>query len=63
MKFLGLRWVFLLAAVAGAARCVFSAATAPRIGFAAACGLIWFWLSQRKVRSLDRGTLGLPPRG
>ena len=62
MKFLGLRWIFLLGAVAGAARCVFFDATAPEFGFAAVCGLLWFGLSRRKVHSLDRRTLGLPPR-
>ena len=62
MKFLSLRWIFLLAAVAAAARCVFFDAAAPELGFAAVCGLLWFALSRRKMRSLDRGTLGLPPR-
>jgi hypothetical protein len=62
MKFLGLRWIFLLAALAGAARCVFFAATPARLAFAAACGLLWFWLSRLKVHSLDRGVLGVPPR-
>lgn len=62
MKLLSLRWVFLLAAFAGAARCVFSDATAGRVAFAAACGALWFWLSRLKVHSLDRETLGVPPR-
>jgi hypothetical protein len=62
MKFLSLRWVFLLAAVAGGARCVFFDATASEFGFAVVCGLIWFALSRRKVHSLDRDALGLPPR-
>ena len=62
MKFLPLRWVFLLAAVAAAARCVFFNGTAAELGIAAACALLWFVMSRRKVHSLDRETLGLPPR-
>ena len=62
MKLLSVRWLFLLAAVAGVARCVLSGATPPRLAFACACGLLWFWLSQRKVHSLDRESLGVPPR-
>ena len=61
-RFLRLRWLFLLAAVAGAARCAFFVATPARAEFAAACGLAWFWMSRRKARSLDRESLGLPPR-
>lgn len=62
MKFLSLRWVFLLAAFAGAARCVFFGVTPARLAFAAVCGLLWFWLSRRKVHSIDREVLGLRPR-
>ena len=62
MKFLSLRWVFLLAALAGAARCAVSGTTAGRAAFAAGCALLWFWLSRLKVHSLDRQTLGVPPR-
>ena len=62
MKFLALRWIFLVAAVAGAARCVFFDASAAEFGFAAACALLWFGLSRRKVHSLDRGSLGLRAR-
>jgi hypothetical protein len=62
MKYLSLRWIFLLAAVAGALRCLYAGATPPRAGFACACALLWFWLSQRKVHSLDRESLGMPPR-
>ncbi|HEX4048892.1 MAG TPA: hypothetical protein VH309_13695 [Elusimicrobiota bacterium] len=62
MRLLSLRWVFLLAAAAGAARCVFSGAAPGRVAFAAACGLAWLRLSRLKVRSLDRETLGVPPR-
>jgi hypothetical protein len=62
MKFLSLRWIFLLAAFAGAARCVFFGATPPRAAFAFVCALLWLRLSRLKVRSLDRGVLGLPPR-
>lgn len=57
-----LRWVFLLLAVLGAARCVFSAATPGRLVFSAVCAALWFWLSRRKVLSLDRQVLGIPPR-
>jgi hypothetical protein len=62
MKLLSLRWIFLLAAVLGAGRCVFFDATPARVGFALACALLWYWLSRRKVHSLDRETLGVPPR-
>ena len=62
MRFLSLRWIFLAAAVAGAARCVFFDAAAPEFAFAAVSALIWFGLSRRKVHSLDRATLGLRPR-
>ena len=62
MTFLSLRWIFLLGAVASAARCAFFDATPGRIGFAAVSGLLWFWLSRRKVHSIDRDRLGLPPR-
>jgi hypothetical protein len=62
MKLLSLRWIFLLAAVAGGARCVFFDATAAQFGLAVVCGLIWFALSRRKVHSLDRATLGFAPR-
>ena len=62
MSVSSLRWAFLVAAVAGAARCAFFEATGPRVAFAAACGVAWFWMSRRKVRSIDRETLGLPPR-
>ena len=62
MQLLSWRWVFLLAAVAGAAGCAFFEATPTRVGFAAVCGLLWFWMSRRKVHSLDRETLGMPAR-
>ncbi len=62
MTYLSLRWVFLLAALAGAARCAWSGPTAARAGFVVVCGLLWFFLSQRKAHSLDRGVLGVPPR-
>ena len=62
MKFLSLRWIFLAAAIAGMARCVFFDGTAMRVGSAAVCGLLWFWMSRLKVRSIDRETLGLRPR-
>ena len=63
MAIAGARWVFLVGAVFGAARCALFKATPGRVAFAAACGLVWYWLSRRKVLSLDRGTLGIPPRG
>jgi hypothetical protein len=62
MKFLSLRWVFLAAAAALAARCAFFNATSYDFCLAALCGLIWFGLSRRKVHSLDRESLGLRPR-
>ena len=62
MKFLSLRWVFLLAALAGAVLCAFAGTTLPRAGATAACGLLWYLLSRRKMHSLDRETLGVPPR-
>jgi hypothetical protein len=62
MNIASLRWLLLAAAVVGAARCAFDRATPARVAFAAACGLLWFWMSRRKVRSLDRDTLGVPPR-
>jgi hypothetical protein len=62
MKVLSLRWIFLLAAVAAAARCVFFQASPAQFGFAAAFGLVWFALSRRKVHSLDREELGIKPR-
>jgi hypothetical protein len=62
MKLLSLRWAFLLAAVAAAARCAFSGFTSARAAFALVCCALWLWLSRRKVRSLDRDTLGVPPR-
>ena len=58
----GTRWIFLLAAVLGGLRCLLGTATPGRILFAAACAGLWFWMSRRKVLSLDRGTLGIPPR-
>jgi hypothetical protein len=54
--------MLLAAAVVGAARCIFFEATGLRLGCSAACGLGWFLLSRRKVRSLDRDRLGAPPR-
>jgi hypothetical protein len=62
MKLHALRWPFLLAAAAGAARCALSGTTPGRLLPTIACALLWFWLSRRKVRSLDRAALGLPPR-
>jgi hypothetical protein len=57
-----LRWVFLLAAAAGGVRCLLGTATPGRIAFVAACAGLWFWMSRRKVLSLDRQTLRIPPR-
>ena len=62
MRVSSLRWLCLLAAVAGGAWCALRGADAARVGVCAACGALWFWLSRRKVRSLDRDSLGLPPR-
>jgi hypothetical protein len=57
-----LRWIFFFAAGAGGAGCLLFGATPARVGVSAACGLLWLWLSRRKVESLDRETLGIPPR-
>lgn len=57
-----LRWLLLLAAFAGLARCVIGAATPGGVAFSAVCGLAWYALSRRKALSLDRGSLGIPPR-
>jgi hypothetical protein len=62
IKLSSLRWVFLLAAAAGGLRCLLGTATPGRIALAAVCAGLWFWLSRRKVLSLDRATLGIPPR-
>jgi hypothetical protein len=57
-----LRWVFLLLTVLDAIRCLWSGATPGRLLFGAACAVGWYVLSRRKVLSLDRQTLGIPPR-
>jgi hypothetical protein len=62
MKLLSLRWIFLAAAAAGAARCAIFGLTPGSAASAAVFGLAWFALSRRKVHSLDRAVLGLPPR-
>jgi hypothetical protein len=62
MRLLTLRWPLLLIAAAGASRCAFSGTNWRRLTATAVCGLLWFWLSRRKVRSLDRDALGVPPR-
>ncbi len=62
MKLSSLRWLLLPAAVVSGALCVFSAVTPGRAAAAVLCGLGWFRLSRAKVRSLDRGVLGIPPR-
>ena len=62
MRLLNLRWPLLLAAAFGGARCAFFGTTPRRLGLTIACGLLWFWLSRLKTRSLDRAELGMPPR-
>lgn len=57
-----LRWLLLLASSAFALRCVFSGTTPLRALGTVATGTLWFWLSRRKVLSLDRGRMGLSPR-
>ncbi|HAZ07675.1 MAG TPA: hypothetical protein DCZ01_03925 [Elusimicrobia bacterium] len=57
-----LRWALLLAALAVVARCLVSGMTPGRVIFGAACASAWYILSRRKVYSLDRDHLGLPPR-
>lgn len=59
---LGMRWALLAAALAEGARCLFFTATLGRMAAAAACGLAWAWLSRCKALSLDRESLGIPPR-
>lgn len=58
-----LRWTLFLAALVAAARCLVSGPTPGRVAFGAACALAWYVLSRRKIYSLDRERLGLPPRG
>lgn len=62
MKAASLRWVFLPAAAASGASCLLGTATPGRLAFAAVCAALWFGLSRRKVLSLDRESLGIPPR-
>lgn len=62
MNFLVLRWPLLMAAVLGAGRCALFGPTPRATTWTAVCGLLWFWLSRRKVRSLDRESLGVPAR-
>jgi hypothetical protein len=62
MKRAGLRWLFLLAAVVGGVRCVLGTASLGCLALTLLCGGLWFVLSRRKVHSLDRETLGIPPR-
>jgi hypothetical protein len=62
IRVVSLRWVFLVAAVVSGAWCVLLRATPGRAAFAAVSGLAWYGLSRRKVLSLDRSTLGIPPR-
>ena len=57
-----LRWVYLAVAAVSGLRCLLGTATLGRIAFTAACAGLWFWLSRRKVLSLDRQSLGIPPR-
>jgi hypothetical protein len=57
-----LRWVFLLLAILTALRCLWSGAAPGRLLFGAVCAVAWYALSRRKVLSLDRQMLGIPPR-
>jgi len=57
-----LRWALLPAAVSAGLLCALGTATPGRIAFFAACSAVWYWLSRRKVHSLDRETLGIPRR-
>jgi membrane protein implicated in regulation of membrane protease activity len=57
-----LRWVLLPAAVVAGLLCALGTATPARIAFFGACSALWYWLSRRKVFSLDRETLGIPRR-
>jgi hypothetical protein len=62
MKLSSVRWLLLPVAAVAGALCVFSAPTPGRAAVAVLCGLGWYRLSRAKVRSLDRGVLGIPPR-
>ncbi|OGS37107.1 MAG: hypothetical protein A2506_08795 [Elusimicrobia bacterium RIFOXYD12_FULL_66_9] len=57
-----LRLILLLAAFAGAVRCLFWGATPLSLGVMVACGLASAVISWRKARSIDRDRMGLPPR-
>jgi hypothetical protein len=57
-----LRWVFLPLSILTALLCLWSGATPGRVLFGAVCAAGWFILSRRKVHSLDRQMLGIPPR-
>ena len=57
-----LRWVFLPLAIIVGLLCALGTATPARIVSFAAFSAAWFWLSRRKVFSLDRPNLGIPPR-
>ncbi len=56
------RWLLLPAAVVGGSVCVLRGPTAGRLAFTLVSGAGWYALSRRKVLSLDRENLGVPPR-
>lgn len=58
-----LRWLLLPVSAAAAAVCVVTGLTPARAAVVVLTGSIWYAFSRRKVRALDRETLGIPPRG
>ena len=54
MKFERLRWILLPVAAITLLVILFKGATSGRLALASICALIWYALSCRKVRSLDR---------
>jgi hypothetical protein len=57
-----LRLFLLIWSSVSALACVFLGTTPGRAASTVASGTLWFVLSRRKVLSLDRAFLGIPPR-
>jgi hypothetical protein len=62
MRLNPLRWLLLVVSAAAALYCVFAGVTPGRAAVVVSTGTLWYALSRRKTRSLDRETLGIPPR-
>ncbi len=62
MRPISLRWLLLVLSAAAALRCVFWGVTPPRAAVTVCTGVLWYALSRRKALSLDRQSLGIPPR-